>query len=321
MGSYVARRLLWVVALLFLVSLITFVVFYVFPSGDPAVLRAGTKANSATIAAVRKQMGLRDPVLVQYFHYMRNLVLHFDFGTSYFYNGTKVRTLIFERLPATFSLAVGAVVVWLLVSFPVGILSAVRQHGVFDRVATGISLVFLSMPPYFLGLVALYLFASDVGRWKLLPGQGSYVPISEDPGEWLTSLVMPWLVLAASFSAVYSRLLRANMVEALSADYIRTARAKGLRERSVVLRHGARSALTPVATVLGIDIGLLLGGAILTETVFNIPGVGRLSYDAIQNQDIPTIQGTVLFAAFFIIVCNLVVDVAYAFLDPRVRHA
>jgi peptide/nickel transport system permease protein len=184
----------------------------------------------------------------------------------------------------------------------------------------GGALVAISAPVYWLGLISLYLFASDIGVLKIFPGAGSYVPISDDPAKWFTSLIMPWLVLAASFAAFYARLLRSNLSETLSLDYIRTARAKGLPERTVVLRHGLRSAITPIVTAAGLDIGILLGGAILTESVFNIPGVGRLAFDSIQNSDLPMIQGTVLLGAFFIIFANLVVDILYAVIDPRVRY-
>jgi peptide/nickel transport system permease protein len=176
---------------------------------------------------------------------------------------------------------------------------------------------------YWLGLVALYVFSDDIGRIPLLPGQGAYPSegnVFTDPGTVIPALILPCFVLAASFAAIYARFMRGNLIEVMSEDYIRTARAKGLRERSVVLRHGVRSAITPIVTILGLDLGILLGGAILTETVFNIPGIGRLAYDAIQNSDLPIVQGTVLMGAFFIIVLNLVVDVIYAFLDPRVRY-
>jgi peptide/nickel transport system permease protein len=166
----------------------------------------------------------------------------------------------------------------------------------------------------------LYLFSKDIGVFKIFDGSGTYVPFSENAATWFGSLIMPWFVLAASFAAFYARLLRSNLTEVLSEDYIRTARAKGLSERRVIWRHGVRAAITPIVTILGLDIGILLGGAILTESVFNIPGIGRLAYDAIQHSDFSVIQGTVLFGAFFIIVANLVVDVAYAFIDPRVRY-
>jgi peptide/nickel transport system permease protein len=203
----------------------------------------------------------------------------------------------------------------------VGIISGTRPRSLLDRFTMGGSLVAISAPVYWLGLVSLFLFANDIGKFPIFEGAGSYVPISEDPSQWFASLILPWLVLAASFTAVYARLLRGNLMEVMSEDYIRTARAKGLRERRVVLRHGVRSAITPLVTAAGIDIGILLGGAILTETVFNIPGIGRLAYDSIQNSDLPMIQGTVLIGAFFIIIMNLIVDILYAFIDPRVKYA
>jgi peptide/nickel transport system permease protein len=175
-------------------------------------------------------------------------------------------------------------------------------------------------PVYWLGLLLLYVFASDIGVLRIFPGQGSYAPLTDDPVRWFTSLLLPWFVMAAGHAAVHARLLRSTMIETLSQDYIRTARAKGLRPRRVVLRHGLRSAITPVVTTAGLDLGTVLGGAILTESVFNIPGIGRQAFEAIEVADLPVIQGTVLFGAFFIIVANLVVDILYAFLDPRVRY-
>jgi peptide/nickel transport system permease protein len=320
MLRYVIRRLLWVVVLLLLVSFVTFVIFYTLPSGDPAAIRAGRQPNPDLVRSIRHQLGLDRPWPVQYWLYMKKLVLHFDFGFSY-QNSAPVRQLIFDRVPATISLTVGAVVVWLIVGLPVGILSAIKRRQLPDRLAMGAALVAISAPVYWLGLVSLYLFSKDIGRFPLFDGANSYTPLSEDPGRWFGSLILPWLVLAASFAAFYARLLRANLLEAMGEDYIRTARAKGLPERRVILGHGVRAAITPIITVLGLDIGILLGGAILTETVFNIPGVGRLAYDAIQHSDLPVIQGTVLFGAFFIVVANLVVDVAYAFIDPRVRYS
>jgi peptide/nickel transport system permease protein len=320
MIKYIIRRLLWVIVLLFAVSLITFLIFYLLPSADPAQLRAGRQPTPALIASIRHQLGLDRPFYVQYFNYMKALILHFNFGYSYQFN-TPVRTMIFSRLPATISLALGAAVVWLTVGIFIGTVSAVRRRSRFDRATMGSALVAISAPPYWLGLVVLFLFASDIGKFKVFPGAGSYVPLSASPGHWFTSLVMPWLVLAASFAAIYARLLRGNLIEVMSEDYIRTARAKGVPERKVIVRHGIRAAITPLVSAAGVDIGTLLGGVILVETVFNIPGIGRLSYDAILNGDLPMIQGTVLIGAFFIVIANLIVDIAYAFIDPRVRYS
>ena len=320
MGRYIIRRLLWVIVLLIVVSAVTFIIFYARPSADPAVLRAGRSPNPALIASIRHNLGLDKPIYVQYWRYMKGVVLHFNFGYSYQFS-QPVRTMIFQRLPATISLTVGAVVVWLLIGLPIGILSAVRSRSVMDRTAMGGALLAISAPSYCLGLVALFLFANDIGVVKIFDGAGTYTGLTADPGRWFGSMLLPWLVLAAAFAAFYSRLLRANLIEVMSEDYIRTARAKGLSERRVIFHHGVRSAITPIVTVLGLDIGGLLGGAILIETVFNIPGVGRLAYQGIENADLPVIQGTVLFGAFFIVFANLIVDIVYAFLDPRVRYS
>jgi peptide/nickel transport system permease protein len=320
MGRYIIRRILWVIVMLFAVSAVTFVIFYTFPSADPAVLRAGKSPDPELVKSIRHTLGLDQPVYVQYWRYMKGVVLHFNFGYSY-QDSQPVRNEIFDRLPATISLTFGAAVVWLLIGIPVGIISAVKRRSVADRVSMGGALLAISAPVYWLGLLALYLFANDIGVVKLFPGAGSYVGLTADPAKWFGSLIMPWCVLAASFAAFYARLLRANLIDTMGEDYIRTARAKGLSERRVIGRHAMRSAVTPIVTVLGLDIGILLGGAILTETVFNIPGIGRLAYDGIQNADLAIVQGTVLFGALFIVVANLVVDIVYAFLDPRVTYS
>ena len=221
-----------------------------------------------------------------------------------------------DRLPRTLILIAGAAFLWLIVGVAIGIISAVRRGTLVDKAAMGFALFGVSTPVFWLGLVALFVFWQKLG---ILPGTG-YVPFSQSPKEWFLHLIIPCTVLAMLYAAGYARMTRGNLLEALGEDYIRTARAKGLRERSVVFKHGVRSAITPIVTILGLDLGILLGGAILTETVFNIPGVGRLAYDAIQKSDLPTVQGTVLMGAFFIILLNLIVDIVYAFLDPRVRY-
>jgi peptide/nickel transport system permease protein len=322
MVAFIIRRLLWMVVLLLVISALTFLIFYELPSADPALLRAGRQPTPELVASIRQTLGLDDPVYVQYAKYLEKLVFHFDFGYSY-QNNVPVREQIFDRIPATLSLAVGGMICWLLIGLPIGIFAALRAGRLPDKLAMGLALVAISAPVYWLGLVSLYLFSEELGKLPLLPGQGAYPSqgnVFTDPGTVIPALIMPCLVLSASFAAIYARFMRGNLMEVMSEDYVRTARAKGLRERRVVYRHGVRSAITPIVTILGLDLGILLGGAILTETVFNIPGVGRLAFDAIQKSDLPTVQGTVLIGAFFIILLNLVVDVVYAFLDPRVRY-
>jgi peptide/nickel transport system permease protein len=322
MLAFIVRRLLWGVLTLLFVSFLTFLIFFTLPSADPALLRAGRNPDPALVASIRETLGLDKPFLVQYGIYIRDLFLEFDFGYSY-QNNVSVREQVFDRLPATATLAVGGAIVWVLVGVPIGIIAAVRRGTWQDKAVMGLALVAISAPVYWLGLVSLYLFDNTIGRFPLLPGQGQYPlegTIFTAPGEILPAMILPWCVLAAAFAASYSRFMRGNLTEVLAEDYIRTARAKGLRERRVIMRHGVRSAVTPIVTILGLDLGILLGGAILTETVFNIPGIGRLAFDAIQKSDLPTVQGTVVMAALFIILMNLVVDVIYAFLDPRVRY-
>ena len=322
MARYIIRRLLWVVVLLLLVSFLTFIIFYTLPSADPAALRAGRQPNPELVQQIRHNLGLDQPWYEQYYDYMERLVFHFDFGYSY-QNTISVKQQIFDRLPASISVALGAAVIFLISGITVGIISAIKRRTLLDRVSMTVALIAISAPVYWLGLVSLYLFAADIGKFPVpfLLGAGSYVPFSDDPSIWFQSLLMPWFVLAASFAALYARLLRGNMIEVMSEDYVRTARAKGLSERRVIFKHGLRSAINPIVTAAGLDIGILLGGTILVETVFNIPGVGRLAYDSIQNADLPMIQGTVLIGAFFIIIANLIVDILYAFLDPRVRYS
>ena len=318
MIGYIIRRLLWGVLLLILVIAVTFIVFYLLPSVDPAVLRAGRNASPRIVADLRRALGLNHSIVWQFYHYVWN-VLQLNFGYSYYYNDP-VGALIVNRLPATLSLAVGAAVLWVIVGVPVGIVSAIKRRTFLDRAAMGTALVFVSAPVFWLGLVALYLFASDIGKVHVFPGSGSYIGLTVNPVKWFTSLLLPWFVLSATSAAIYARLVRGSLLQVMGEDYIRTARAKGLRERQVVLKHGMRSAISPLVTVLGLDIASLLGGAILTETVFDIPGVGRLQFDAIGHGDITIIQGTVLVAAIFIIIANIIVDIGYAFLDPRVRY-
>jgi peptide/nickel transport system permease protein len=319
MTRYVIRRLLWGVLLLIAVAALTFVLFRILPTAEPARLRAGHDASPQVIAEIRGDLGLNKPLIVQFWIYMRELFLHGNLGYSY-YSNAPVSSLIANRLPATLSLTIGAAIVWMAIGIPIGILSALRRRTRIDRASMGAALVFISAPEYWLGLIVLYLFAADIGQIKIFPGAGAYTGLTADPTRWFTSLVLPWLVLAAGFAAVYARVMRGSLIEAMGQDWIRTARAKGLPERQVVLRHGVRAAIAPIMTIFALDIGVLLGGAVLVETVFQIPGIGRLNYEAITHADFPIIQGTVLLAAMFIILANIAVDIAYAYIDPRVRY-
>jgi peptide/nickel transport system permease protein len=317
MGTYIIRRLLWTILLLWVVTGITFLVFNVLPSADPALLRAGRRAEPEVLRGIRETFGLDRPLYVQYLDYIKHVFFQFDFGRSY-RNDVDVRTQLLDRLPNTIYLIIGAVIVWLSVGLTVGMISAVKRGSFLDRFSMTTALVAISAPVYWLGLVVLYLFSEDIGRFPILPGSGAF----QEGGnvfEKAEALIMPWCVLATAFAAIYARLLRANLLEVLGEDYIRTARAKGLSERRVIFHHGMRSALTPIVTVLGLDIGILVGGAILTESVFNIPGIGRLTFDAIQRGDIITVQGATLFLTLAVCICNLFVDVMYSVLDPRVR--
>ena len=320
MAQYIIRRILWGIVLLILVSALTFLIFNILPSGDPAVLRAGRNGSPSTIRYIRHELGLDKPLYTQFWVYMRNIFLHFNFGYS-FYSGASVLSLIGSRISATLSLTVGAAVLWLILGIPVGIISAIKRRSLIDRSSMGVALLGVSLPDFWLGLVVLFLFSTDIGKLHVFPGAGSYVGLTANPGKWFTSLILPWFVLASTSAAVYSRVLRGSLIEAMGEDYIRTARAKGLSERRVIWRHGVRSAITPVLTIFGLDIGLLFGGAVIAETVFDIPGIGRLNYTAINDSDFPIVQGTVLLAALFIVTANILVDIAYAYLDPRVRYS
>ena len=320
MARYIIRRLLWGAVILILVLALLFVLFRVLPTADPAKLRAGRLQNPKIIAEIRHTYGLDKSLPAQFWLYLKDLFLHFNLGFSY-QSGAPVKELLFNRVSATLSLVLGAAVVWLVAGVGVGIISARRAGSRLDRATMGSALVLVSAPEYWLGLIVLFLFSTDIGKVHVFPGSGSYVGLTYDPVKWFTSLILPWLVVAAGTAAIYARLLRGSLIETMDEDYIRTARAKGLTERRVVMRHGVRSAINPIVTILGLEIGVLMGSSVLVETVFNIPGIGRLIYIAITHSDFPIIEGAVLLAALFIIVMNIVVDIAYAYLDPRVRYS
>jgi peptide/nickel transport system permease protein len=333
--TYIIRRLFAAVLLLFIVSAATFSIFYLFPrlvGGTPETLATryvGRAATPETVHLIAQRLGFYDPVYVQYGRWVKAIFVGADYsiGSSVehcpapclgysFITHQPVWPDLLDRLPVTLSLAIGAAVLWLLLGLSTGTISALRRGSVLDRVAMGISLAGVSLPIFFTGLIGLLIFSYKLD-WTAQGG--SYTPFTENPGEWFYSLLLPWIVLAFQFSAQYARLTRAGMLETMSEDYIRTARAKGLKERDVNVRHGLRAALTPILTIFGLDFGLLLGGAVLTETVFTLPGLGKYAIDAITNNDLPKVLGVTLMAAFFVVIANLVVDLLYAVVDPRVR--
>jgi peptide/nickel transport system permease protein len=318
MAAFVVRRVLWGIVTLVAVIFVTFLLFRIFPGADPVTLLAGKGATPQREAFIRQELGLNHSWIVQFWLYLKGIVLHGNLGYSFF-TSRPVLGEITDALPATISLTVGAAILWFVLGIPVGILSAVRRGSFWDRAAMTAALTFVSMPVFWFGLILIYLFAKSLGLVSFLPGPGSYVGLTADPVHWFTSLILPWLVLALTQAAIYSRLLRGSLLDAMGEDYIRTARAKGLPERTVIMKHGVRSAITPVLTVFGIDLGGLLGGAVITEQIFSIHGVGLLNITAIGNSDFPVIQGTTVLAAAFVVIANIVVDILYAYVDPRVR--
>jgi peptide/nickel transport system permease protein len=321
MGRYIIRRLLYVVLVVLVITLVTFLIFYVLPPGDPAVAFAGKTPTPDVIAEVEKQFGLDKPLHEQYFVFVKHIFLGDQYGWPglgfSFDTRAPVRSELFQRAGVTLQLGVGAAIIWVLIGVPVGILSALKRRSAVDRAAMGFALFGVSAPVFAVGLAALYVF------WQLLgisPGTG-YVPITENPAEFLSHMILPWIVLALQFAAFYARMVRGNLIETLGEDYIRTARAKGLPERQVIGKHALRASLTPVVTMLGLDFSLLLGGAVLTETVFNLPGLGTLIVQSVARSDLPVVLATTVLASLFVTFMSLVVDIVYGYLDPRVRYS
>jgi peptide/nickel transport system permease protein len=318
----VTRFLLRRIALGFVVMvMVTIAVYALFFAGDShevAQRLAGRQATPETVARVYRNLGLDRPIAAQYLHFVWRL-LHGDLGTDY-YHQVPVTTVLRQAAPITFSLAAGAAVVWLVLGVSSGVYSSIRPRTFADRAFTAGALFFYSIPVFVLGLTMLFLFFYQltIHHLALFPATG-YVGITSNPAQWARHLLLPWLTLALISAAAYTRLSRTAMLEVLGEDYIRTARAKGLSEKRVIVVHGLRSALTPIVTQFGVDVAGVLGGAILTESVFGLPGLGYESVHAIDDQDLPVIVGVVIVAAAAVIVANIVVDLLYAVLDPRVR--
>jgi peptide/nickel transport system permease protein len=322
MGRYLIQRVLFLILVLFIVSLLTFTIFLKLPGGDPVRNLAGPNVRPEQLESIRRNLGLDEPFWVQYAKFAQGLVpfpgLFLNEDVYYSYrNQIPVKEEIFRRLPVTLTLAGGAAVLWLLIGIPIGIASAIRRRTAVDRAGMLFALFGVSAPVFWLGYVLLFIFWFTLG-WAPPPGFSI--------GETLTQAVLsgkfilPWVTLSLLYAAFYARMVRGNLVETMGEDYIRTARAKGLSERRVIFKHGLRAGLTPVVTMLGIDIGYLLGGAIITETVFDLDGIGRYTIQAVRNGDFPGVMGVTVFASFFVVAANLIVDVVYAALDPRVRY-
>jgi peptide/nickel transport system permease protein len=322
MGRYLIRRTLFLILVLFIVSFLTFLIFLKLPAGDPARLLAGPRTTPALIEQIRENLGLDDPWYVQYSRFAKGLVpwpglwLNEQVYFSYA-NNVPVREEIVRRIPVTLVLALGAAVIWMLLGIPIGIISAIRRRSFSDRAAMLFALFGVSAPVFWLGYVMLFIFWFKLG---IAPTPGLEHDESLIQAVFSGKFILPWITLSLLFAAFYARMVRGNLIETLNEDYIRTARAKGLSERRVIFKHGLRSALSPVATMFGMDLGYLLGGALITETVFDLDGIGKYTIEGVRTQDFPIVMGVTVLAAFFIVVANLVVDVVYAFLDPRVRY-
>ncbi|RCG29751.1 ABC transporter permease [Sphaerisporangium album] len=337
MVTYIIRRLIWGVFMLAIVSLITFAIFFLVPrlagatSESLATRYVGRTANAEQVQIATERLGFNDPLIVQYGRFAKGIVAGADydygpgvehcpapcFGYS-FLTRLPVWPDLLNRLPVTMSLAFGAAVIWLLTGVATGVVSALRRGSVFDRAAMTVALAGVSLPIFFTGIVSLVAFSYGRPLAITAPG-GSFTPFFDNPVQWAYNLILPWITLAFLYAAGYARLTRSGMLETMNEDYIRTARAKGLSERVVVFKHGLRGALTPIVTIFGLDVGLLMGGAVLTESTFSLPGIGKYAIDAIVNQDLPKVMGVTLVTAFFVVAANLIVDLLYAVVDPRVR--
>jgi peptide/nickel transport system permease protein len=314
--SFLVRRLLLGLVAMWFVTVATFLLFFVAPQ-DPARQMAGKTPTAAQIASIKHRLGLDQPLVVQYWHYLDRL-MHFDLGTSYV-NGTSVNTILKQDLPPTLSVMAGGVVIWLIVGLSAGILSATRARSLLDRISTTGVLIGITFPTFVLGLLLVYLVYLPLNRAGFHWIQTGYEGPTQSIVGWAGHMILPWITIAAVSAATYTRLTRGSLLDTLGEDYIRTARSKGLSERRVLYRHAVRAALTPVVSQLGVDIGTLAGGAVITETVFSLGGIGQQSVTSIFSGDAPVVLGIVLIAALFVVVANIVVDLLYSVLDPRVQ--
>jgi peptide/nickel transport system permease protein len=321
MLTYLIRRLLWLVVTLLVITAITFVIYFVLPPVSPAVLFAGKEATPAVIATVQRELGLNHPVWIQYLLFLKHLVLGDQFGWPglgfSFVNKSPVRTLIAGRIAVTASLAIGAAIIWLAMGVTIGVISAVRQRSVWDRLSLGFAIFFVSAPVFWLGLVLLYVFWYKLG---IAAGTGTF-PIGQyGLWTWLNHMIMPWLTLALLYAGWYARMTRGAVLDTLAQDYVRTARAKGLREARILLRHVLRACITPILTMFGLDLAALVSGTVIVEVVFNLNGLGQWVVQSVESDDIPSVLAVTVLAALAVMVANLIVDILYAYVDPRIRY-
>ena len=313
MARFIVRRLLSMLVVLFAISVLTFLIFNVIPGGDPALRMAGRQPDPGQLQRIREDWGFNEPIYVQYVKTMGRV---FSGDLVSYSTQQNVTEEIAKRIGRTFSLAIGAAVLWMAFATALGLFTAIRAGRLSDRLLTILALVGISMPVFCVGALMNYYLGFKAGIFP----NGGYVPVGEDPVDWLHHLIMPWTALSLLFIGVYSRILRSNVLDTINEDYVRTARAKGLSERQVLIKHVLRNSLIPIVTLWGLDFGAVLGGgAILTETVFDLQGVGQYAAESVDQLDVPPVLAITLFGAFFIVLLNTVVDIVYAVLDPRIR--
>jgi peptide/nickel transport system permease protein len=313
MARFIVRRLVQMVLVMFAFSVLTFLIFNVIPNGDPAVRMAGRQPTETQIEAIRREWGFDENIVVQYATTMKKV---FTGDLQSYFTQLPVGEEIRKGLPRTLALAIGAAILWMLVAVAFGLYSAVKAGKFADRFLTIIALVGISMPVFWIGALMNYYLGFKLGWFP----NGGYVEFTEDPFDWFYHLILPWTALAILFIGFYSRVLRSHVLDTINEDYVRTARAKGLSERQIMVRHVLRNSMIPIVTLWGLDFGAVLGGgAILTETVFDLQGVGQYAAESIGQLDVPPVLAVTLFAAFFIVAMNAIVDILYAFLDPRIR--
>ena len=313
MTAFVIRRTVGALLVLAVVSFITFSIFIVIPGGDPAVRMAGKNATDENIANIRETWGFDDPFYVQYATMMKKV---FTGDLVSYTTQLDVMDEIVQGIPRTLSLAAGAAILWMLFAISLGLYSALKAGKFADRFLTVLALIGISMPVFWVGALLSYYLGFKAGIFP----NGGYVDFMDNPLDWAYHLILPWFTLALAFIGIYSRVLRSNVIDTMSEDYVRTARAKGLSERQILIRHVLRNSMIPITTLWGLDFGQVLGGgALLTETVFDIQGVGQFLADSVGQLDVPPVLAGVMLGAFFIVLLNTVVDIVYAFLDPRIR--